>query len=55
MEAYKEFVFHEDCPKTKLFPEMVDLIHKCKEKKYFLAVVSSDLSTTLLPEIEEFG
>lgn len=54
IKAYKEFVFHEECPETTLFPEMVDLIKKCKEKGYFLAVVSSDLSDTLLPEIKEF-
>lgn len=53
-EAYKEFVFHKDCPKTTLFPEMVELIKTCKEKGYFLFVVSADLADTLLPEIKEF-
>jgi len=53
-QAYKEAVLHKDCPKTTLFPEMVELIRKCKSKGYFLAVVSSDLSDTLLPEIKDF-
>lgn len=54
-ETYKEAVFHKNCPKTTLFPEMVELIKTCEEKGYFLAVVSSDLADTLLPEIKEFG
>ncbi len=34
---------------------MVELIHRCKESGYFLAIVSSDFSVTLLPEVKEYG
>jgi len=35
--------------------EVVKLIHKCKEKGYFLAVVSSDFPETILPEVKQYG
>ena len=45
----------KDCPKATPFLEVVELIHKCKESGYFLAVVSSDFPETLLPEVKEYG
>lgn len=45
----------KDCPKATSFPEVVQLIHKCREKGYFLAVVSSDFPETLLPEVKQYG
>lgn len=44
----------KDCPKSAPFSEVVKLIHKCKERGYFLAVVSSDFPETLLPEVREY-
>jgi phosphoglycolate phosphatase len=45
----------KDCPKAAPFLEVVELIRKCKESGYFLAVVSSDFPETLLPEVKEYG
>ncbi len=52
---YREAIFHPDCPKTPAVSGMVELINKLKEKDYFLAVVSSDLPDTLLPELKSYG
>src|SRR5262249_130899 len=52
---YKEALFHAECPKSQSFPEVVEIIKKCKGNGYFLAVVSSDLKESLEPEIIEFG
>jgi phosphoglycolate phosphatase len=34
---------------------MVELVKKCKSNNMFLAIVSSDLPETLLPEVKEWG
>lgn len=44
-----------DCPKSTPFQAVVELVRKCKERGYFLAVVSSDFPETLLPEVKEYG
>lgn len=54
-KLFQELQFDKDCPKSTSFPEVVKLIHKCKEEGYFLAVVSSDFPETLLPEVKEYG
>lgn len=54
-KLFQELQLQKDCPKAISFPEVVELIHKCKEKGYFLAVVSSDFPETLLPEVKAYG
>ncbi len=53
-KLFQQLQLDKDCPKATSFPEVVELIHKCKEKGYFLAVVSSDFPETLLPEVKEY-
>ncbi len=53
-KLFQELQLDKDCPKATSFPEVVKLIHKCKEKGYFLAVVSSDFPETLLPEVKAY-
>jgi phosphoglycolate phosphatase-like HAD superfamily hydrolase len=52
--AYREALFHKDCPKSKDFPGIVELIKKMKEKGYFLTVMSSDFSETVFAEIKGY-
>ncbi len=54
-KLFQVLQLEKDCPKATSFPEVVNLIHKCKENGYFLAVVSSDFPETLLPEVKEYG
>lgn len=54
-KLFQELQLDKDCPKSTSFPEVVNLIHKCKENGYFLAVVSSDFPETLIPEVKEYG
>jgi len=53
--AYREFIFDENCPKSKKFPGIVELIKELKSKGYYLAVVSSDFPETLLKEMKDYG
>ncbi len=55
LKLFQELQLNKDCPKATSFPEVVQLIHKCKEKGYFLAVISSDFPETLLSEAKEYG
>ena len=54
-KLFQKLQLDKDCPKATSFSEVVKLIHKCKKKGYFLAVVSSDFPETLLPEVKEYG
>ena len=54
-KLFQKLQLDKDCPKATSFPEVVKLIHKCKENGYFLVVVSSDFPETLLPEVKEYG
>lgn len=54
-KLFQELQLDKDCPKAVAFPEVVKLIHTCKESGYFLAVVSSDFPETLLPEVQKYG
>ncbi|MES2216367.1 MAG: HAD family hydrolase [Patescibacteria group bacterium] len=54
-KLFQELQLDKDCPKAISFPEVVQLIHKCKEKGHFLTVVSSDFPETLLPEVKDYG
>lgn len=53
-ELYREASFHPDCPKSTAYTGMVEFVQKCKDRGMFLAIVSSDLSETLLPELKEW-
>lgn len=55
IKLFQELQLDKDCPKAAQFPDVVKLIHKCKEKGYFLAVVSSDFPETLFPEVRGYG
>lgn len=54
-KLFQELQLDKDCPKAISFPEVVQLMHKCKEKGHFLTVVSSDFPETLLPEVKSYG
>ena len=54
-KLFQKLQLEKDCPPATSFPEVVELIHKCKENGYFLAVVSSDYPETLLPEVKAYG
>jgi phosphoglycolate phosphatase-like HAD superfamily hydrolase len=54
-KLFQKLQLDKDCPKATSFPEVVKLIHKCKESGYFLSVVSSDFPETLLSEVKEYG
>lgn len=59
-EAERSLLFQKlqldaDCPPATSFPEVVKLMHACKERGYYLAVVSSDYPETLLPEVKSWG
>jgi phosphoglycolate phosphatase len=55
LTLFQELQLDKDCPKSAPFSEVVELIRKCRESGYFLAVVSSDFPETLLPEVKEYG
>ena len=54
-KLFQELQLQNDCPKATSFPEVVKVIRACKQKGYFLAVVSSDFPETLVPEVKEYG
>ena len=54
-KLFQKLQLDKDCPKATSFPEVVKLIHECKERGYFLSVVSSDFPETLLPEVKAYG
>lgn len=53
-KLFQQLQLDKDCPKATSFSEVVKFIHTCKEKGYFLAVVSSDYPETLLLEVKEY-
>lgn len=52
---FKRLQLDSACPKSAAFSDVVNLINVCKKRNYFLAVVSSDFSETLLPEVKQYG
>lgn len=52
--AYREALFHKDCPDSKVFPGITEFIKKLKRRNIFLGVISSDLADTVLPEIKKY-
>jgi len=52
---FQKLQLDKECPEAVAFPEVVKIIQKCKEKGYFLAIVSSDFPETLLPEVKAYG
>lgn len=54
-KLFQQLQLDKDCPKATSFPAVVKVIHKCKEKGYFLAVISSDFPETILPEVKAYG
>jgi phosphoglycolate phosphatase len=53
-ETYRETITRADCPKSLAYPGIVDLIKKLKKRGVFIAIVSSDLPKTLIPEMKEY-
>ncbi|MFA5878233.1 MAG: HAD family hydrolase [Candidatus Staskawiczbacteria bacterium] len=53
--AYREAILHEDCPKSTAFPGIPELVKKLKKRGDYVAVISSDLPETVLPEMKEYG
>ena len=53
--VYKEGLRDKNGPKTKPYPGITEFVRRLKQKKHFLAVVSSDFPETLIPEIKSFG
>jgi len=52
---YRRVILSKECPKAHVYPGIVGLIKKLKEKGISMAVLSSDLSDTIFPEIRNFG
>ena len=52
---FQKLQLDKDCPPATSFPEVVKLMHACKERGFYLAVVSSDYPETLLPEVKAWG
>lgn len=52
---YKEAILNSNCPKSKDYPGVCEFIKKLKKEGFFLGVISTDLSETLLPEIKKYG
>ena len=55
VKFFQECNSDKNCPKSAPILEVVELIRKCKDSGYFLAVVSSDFPDTLLPEVKDWG
>ena len=55
IEAYKQAILSEDCPKSRAYPGICEFIKKLKKQNFFLGVISSDLPDTILPEIKNYG
>ncbi|HEY9584665.1 MAG TPA: HAD hydrolase-like protein [Candidatus Paceibacterota bacterium] len=51
---YKEAIFNKNCPKSKSFQGMADLIKELKKENHFLSVVTSDLAENIAREIKEY-
>lgn len=54
-KLFQQLQLVTDCPQATSFPEVVKIINLCKEKGYFLAVVSADFPETLLSEVKAWG
>ena len=54
-KIYYEVINREDCPKSRSYEGIVELIKTLKEKKVSMVILSSDPSITLFSEIKEFG
>ena len=55
IEAYKEVILSKECPGSKDYSGIVELIKNLKKENYFLGVISTDFPDTIIPEIKEFG
>jgi phosphoglycolate phosphatase-like HAD superfamily hydrolase len=53
--AYKKGILSEECPKSKDYPGICEFIKKLKAEGYFLGVITTDISETILPEIKSYG
>jgi len=52
--AYKEAILHKDCPESEAFPGITELLKKLKQNQLFMAIITSDFSETILPEIKKY-
>jgi len=52
---YSESVLDANCPKSKAFEGMVELIKLLKDKGDYLVILSGDPPSTILPEITSWG
>lgn len=53
-ELYKELIHSDECPKSKSFPGITNLIKELKSRNHLLFVVSSDFPETINKEMEEY-
>lgn len=52
--AYREAILSKDCPRSRAFPGIIELIKKLKQNGAFVAVITGDFSETIFPEIKEY-
>jgi len=52
---YIEMLHKDNCPKSRGFPEMPELIKLLKEKGIYLAILSGDPTQLIEKEIEDYG
>lgn len=55
IEAYKEGILSMECPESKDYPGISELIKKFKKQGYFLGIITADFSETVMPEIINYG
>ena len=53
-KSYYKAILSKECPPAKVYPGIVNLIKKLKQKGVFMVVLSSDAPETILPEIKNF-
>ena len=52
---YREGIQDKDYPKSEVYPGIVELIKKLKTSGNYIAMITSDLSESIFPEIKQFG
>jgi phosphoglycolate phosphatase len=53
--AYRKAILDKDCPKSRIYPGIDNLIKELKKRGDFLGVITSDFPITIYPEIKSYG
>lgn len=55
VESYKESILSKECPKSKDYPGISELIKRLKNDGCFIGIISTDFPDTIMPEIKSYG